>query len=168
VRLIRRYRLDLGGDDVDALAQLAQGSIGRALDLATAGGLDLYRSLLKLLDRLPELDATSLHGFADRLARAEAEDTYRTMTELLTQWLARMIRQAAQGAEEGGPSESSRGEIVRGERQAMRRLAGRRPLDQWVEVWDNIVRLFAQADGLNLDRKQVVLSAFLALEGAAR
>ena len=167
-RLTRRYRPDLRDDDVEALAQLAQGSIGRALDLATAGGLDLYRSLLKLLDRLPELDATSLHGFADRLARAEAEDTYRTMTELLTQWLARMIRQAAQGAEEGGPSESSRGEIVRGERQAMRRLAGRRSLDQWVEVWDNIVRLFAQADGLNLDRKQVVLSAFLALEGAAR
>jgi hypothetical protein len=30
------------------------------------------------------------------------------------------------------------------------------------------VHLFAQADGLNLDRKQVVLGAFLALEGAAR
>ncbi len=163
-RLTRRYRPDLGDDDVAALAELAQGSIGRALDLAASGGLDLYRSLLKLLDRLPELDAASLHGFADRLARAEAEDTYRTMTELLTQWLARMIRQAAHGAEEVAP----RGEIVRGERQAMRRLAGRRSLDQWVEVWDNIVRLFAQADGLNLDRKQVVLSAFLALEGAAR
>jgi hypothetical protein len=35
-------------------------------------------------------------------------------------------------------------------------------------VWEKTVRLFAQADGLNLDRKQVVLGAFLALEGAAR
>ena len=50
----------------------------------------------------------------------------------------------------------------------MRRLAGRRCLDQWVEVWEKVTRLFAQADGLNLDRKQVVLGAFLALEGAAR
>jgi DNA polymerase III subunit delta' len=168
VRLIGRYRPDLGDDDAGALAQLAEGSIGRALDLVDAGGLDLYRSLLKLLGRLPELDAAALHGFADRLARPEAEDTYRTVTELLTQFLARMIREAAHGAAEGGPGENGRGEIVRGERQAMRRLAGRRSLDQWVEVWDNIVRLFAQTDGLNLDRKQVVLGAFLALEGAAR
>jgi DNA polymerase III subunit delta' len=59
-------------------------------------------------------------------------------------------------------------EIVPGERQAMQHLAGRRGLDQWVEVWEKVARLFAQADGLNLDRKQVVLGAFLALEGAAR
>lgn len=163
VRLIGRYRPDLGDDDALALARLAQGSIGRALDLAGASGLDLYGALLKLLDRLPELDVAALHAFADKLARAEAEDTYRTVTELLTQWLARMIREAAHGGEAEGEDE-----IVRGERASMRRLAARRSLDQWVEVWEKIVRLFAQEDGLNLDRKQVVLGAFLALEGAAR
>src|SRR6266446_4070113 len=42
VRLIGRYRPDIGYDDGRALARLAQGSIGRALDLAGAGGLDLY------------------------------------------------------------------------------------------------------------------------------
>jgi DNA polymerase-3 subunit delta' len=167
VRLIGRYRSDIAYDDGQALARLAQGSIGRALDLARAGGLDLYRTLLKLLDRLPELDAVALHGFADRLARADAEDAYRTVAELLTQWLARMIRAAARGAESGAEA-GREGEIVRGELDGMRRLAARRPLDQWVEVWEKTVRLFAQADGLNLDRKQVVLGAFLALEGAAR
>jgi DNA polymerase III subunit delta' len=35
-------------------------------------------------------------------------------------------------------------------------------------VWEKVARLFAQADGLNLDKKQVVLDAFLELEGAAR
>ncbi len=167
VRLIGRYRPDIGYDDGRALARLAQGSIGRALDLAGAGGLDLYRTLLKLLERLPDLDVAALHGFADRLARAEAEDTYRTVTELLTQWLARMIRMAAREGNNGGEGDGA-GEIVRGELDGMRRLAARRPLDQWVEVWEKTVRLFAQADGLNLDRKQVVLGAFLALEGAAR
>jgi DNA polymerase-3 subunit delta' len=162
-RLIGRYRPEISFDDRQALARLAQGSIGRALDLAGAGGIDLYRTLLGLLSRLPELDAMALHGFADRLARAEAEDSYRTATELLAEWIARMIRMAAHGDEAGGQDE-----IVRGELDGMRRLAARRPLDQWVEVWENTVRLFAQADGLNLDRKQVVLGAFLALEGAAR
>jgi DNA polymerase-3 subunit delta' len=163
VRLIGHYRPDIADGDARALARLAPGSIGRALDLAASGGLDLYRALLKLLNPLPELDVAALHALADKLARAGAEDSYRTVTELLTQWLARMIRTAAQAADDHGE-----GEIVRGEREGMRRLAARRSLDQWVEVWEKITRLFAQADGLNLDRKQVVLGAFLALEGAAR
>ncbi len=50
----------------------------------------------------------------------------------------------------------------------MRRLAARRGLDQWVEVWEKLTHLFAQAEGINLDRKQVVLNAFFALEEAAR
>ena len=46
--------------------------------------------------------------------------------------------------------------------------AARRSLDQWVVVWENLLDLFAAADGINLDRKQVVLNAFFALEAAAR
>jgi len=58
--------------------------------------------------------------------------------------------------------------IVLDEERVMRRLAGRRGLDQWVEVWEKLTHLFAQAEGINLDRKQVVLNAFFALEEAAR
>lgn len=166
IRLIGRYRPDVAGEDARALALLAEGSIGRALELAASGGLDLYRTLLKLLQGLPELDGPALHAFADRLARAGADDAYRTVAELLTQWLARMINRAARGATM--EAEGNWAEIVPGEARGMRRLAARRGLDQWVEVWEKIARLFAQADGLNLDRKQVVLGAFFALEGAAR
>jgi len=168
VRLVGHYRPDIADGDARALARLAPGSIGRALDLAASGGLDLYHALLKLLNPLPELDVAALHALADKLARAEAEDSYRTVTELLTQWLARMIRMAAAENGEASTDDHGAGEIVKGEREGMRRLAARRSLDQWVEVWENIARLFAQADGLNLDRKQVVLGAFLALERAAR
>jgi DNA polymerase III subunit delta' len=167
VRLVARYRPDVAVEDAQALAQLAEGSIGRALDLAASGGLDLYRSLLKLLQALPDIDGPALHGFADRLARAGAEDTYRTVTELLSQFLTRMISRAAHSSA-GAVGEAGWTDIVPGEGQGMGRLAARRSLDQWVEVWEKVMRLFAQADGLNLDRKQVVLGAFFALEGAAR
>ena len=83
------------------------------------------------------------------------------LTELLPGWVARMVALAAGGAD-------GKRAALPGEAETMRRLAARRGLDQWVEVWEKIARLFAQADGLNLDRKQVVLGAFLALEGAAR
>ena len=55
-----------------------------------------------------------------------------------------------------------------GEHRIMSRLAAGASLDRWVEVWEKVHLLFAQQDDLNLDRKQVVLGAFAALEGAAR
>ncbi|HZB90047.1 MAG TPA: DNA polymerase III subunit delta', partial [Stellaceae bacterium] len=155
---LARYRPDLSAEDRAILAQLAEGSIGRALELAAAGGVALYRSLVKLLERLPELDGAALHAFADRLQRAEAEDGFRLLGELLPGWLARMVAEAAGDA---GPAAA-----LPGDSQAMRRLAERRSLDQWVEVWEKLSHLFAQADNVNLDRKQVVLTAFFALEDA--
>jgi DNA polymerase-3 subunit delta' len=157
--LLRRYRPELEAADRAALARLAQGSIGRALELAASGGLGLYQELTTLLGSLPELDVVALHTLADRIARAEAEEAYRTVTDLLSAWLPRLVTGAASG---------EIAEIMPGEGALMARLAGRRGLDRWMEVWDNVTRLFAQADGLNLDRKQVVLTVFHALERAAR
>jgi DNA polymerase III subunit delta' len=155
---LARYRPDLDPADALALARLAQGSIGRALDLAAAGGVALYRNLFSLLEKLPEIEGEALSGFADRVSRGEGEG-FALLAELLPGWLARMVALAAGGAEDA---------VLPGEAAAMRRLAGRGGLDQWVEVWENLTHLFALADGINFDRKQVVLNAFFALEAAAR
>jgi DNA polymerase-3 subunit delta' len=160
VRLLTARRPDLPEVDAAALAVLAGGSPGRALDLAEAGGLELYRRLVGLLETLPTLDVAALHALADRLARADADRAFRAAAELLSGWLSRLVTLGAGAADEG--------EAVAGEHALMRRLAARRGLDRWVEVWEKVARLFAQAEGINLDRKQVVLNAFLALEGAAR
>jgi DNA polymerase III subunit delta' len=156
---LERYRPDLAPAERAALARLAEGSIGRGLDLAAAGGLGLYRALLKLLEKLPALDGVALHALADRLARSDSEEAFRLAAELLPGWVARMVTLAA-GAEGAA--------ALPGEAEAMRRLAERRGLEQWVEVWENLTHLFALADDVNLDRKQVVLNAFFALEEAAR
>jgi DNA polymerase-3 subunit delta' len=159
--LLRRYRPALGEDDDAALALLAEGSIGRALELDEAGGLALYRDLVGLLAAVPALDPAVLHGFADRFGRRGGEEGWSALTELLPGWIARLVTSAAD------PSRAA-AEIVPGERAAMARLAARGGLDRWIEVWENLGRLFAQADGVNLDRKQVVLNAFFSLEAAAR
>jgi DNA polymerase III subunit delta' len=159
---LARYRPDLGAADAAALTGLAEGSIGRALTLGSSGGLKLYQSLFKLLERLPEISGEELHGFADGMARADGEDGFALLGELLPGWLARMVALASGGRDEASEA------VLPGEAAAMRRLAARRGLDQWVEVWENLTRLFAQADDIHLDRKQVVLNAFFALEAAAR
>ena len=159
VRLLLEHRPELSGEDALTLARMADGSIGRALELADAEGLVLYREMVGLLDSLPRLDGVRLHRLADAVARGEAEELYRTLTDLLVDFLARMVA----GAAEGGVRE-----VMPGEGALMRRMAGFGRLDQWVEVWENLRALFGRADAVNLDRKQVVLDAFLTLGAAAR
>jgi DNA polymerase-3 subunit delta' len=159
--LLVKYRPDLPSGEVAALARLAEGSIGRAIELAEAGGIKLYRNLLGLLEHLPSLDGPALHAFADRLARADGEDSFRLVTELLPSWLAHMVVFGARGADAAGT-------VFPEEPAIMKRLAARRGLDQWVEVWEKLNRLFTLVDSVNLDRKQTVLNAFFTLEEATR
>ena len=170
--LLVRYRPDLAADDRAALAILAEGSIGRALSLAGEGGLELYYEMIGILDGLPGLDIPRLHRFADRLGRPGAEDAFRTATELLSSWLVQLVRQAVPGAPSGSQEILDLGfktvqQPIPGETGSMARLAGLAGLDQWVEVWEKTSRLAALASGLNLERKQLVLVAFLAIDNAA-
>lgn len=159
VRLLGRHRPDLADEDRQALARLAEGSIGRAVALADAGGLSLYRELMGLLGSLPKLDVAAAHAFGDKLTRKQDDDLYETATELLVWWLARFARALARGE---WPAE-----VVPGEAAVMTRMANARSLDRWVEVWEKIGRLFARAESASLDRKQVVLNALATLEAAA-
>lgn len=157
--LLIRHRPDLPAEDREALARLSEGSIGRAVDLANAGGLDLYREMIGLLAGLPRIDMAAAHGFGDKLTRKQDDGTYETATDLLVWWLARFARSLARGA---WPAE-----VVPGEIALMTRLANARGLERWVEVWEKVQRLFARAESANLDRKQVVLNALAALETAS-
>ena len=62
----------------------------------------------------------------------------------------------------------SGGEVVPGEQGCIERLLGFARVEQWVLVWEKVTQLIAQAESINLDRKQVVLSVFHAMERAAR
>jgi len=156
---LQQHQPGLSDADRAALARLAGGSIGRALELASANGLELYTSIFNLLAQIPKIDGEALSSLSDRLARRGAEASFALFAELLPGWLARMVALAG-----GGEGRA----VLPGEAQTMRRLVGRRALDQWVDVWENLTHLLAQADDLNLDRKQVVLSAFFAIEAAGR
>ena len=160
-RLLRRYRPELAQDEVEAVAALSDGSIGRALELAEAGGLTLHRSVLELLSQISRLDVIRLHAFAEQLARADAEDAYRVGGELLLQLLARITVCSACPQRGGEP-------IVDGEDEAMRRLAGRADAARWAALREEIEHAFASTDQLNLDRKQAMLGGFFAIEELTR
>ncbi len=151
--------VDLNGDDIAAIDILAEGSAGRALTIASGGGLELYRSMFDLICQLPRPDIAAMHALADKAARRGAEQTFEILLDLMRDWVARAVRQGA-----GGPP---RPEIAPGESAAMTRLVGGGNLDRWVEVWEKIGELATRAEALNMDRKLVILNAFSMLEAAA-
>ncbi len=157
---VAEHRPDLAAGEAAALARLSAGSPGRALRLADAGGLALYGEMIELLSGAGGLDVAALHALAERVARANARAAFATLMELLGQWLARLVRIGAVG---GQPDE-----VVAGEAAVIERLLGRASLEQWTEVWEKTGRLVADVERINLDRKQVVITAFCALEATSR
>ncbi|HEY1258915.1 MAG TPA: DNA polymerase III subunit delta' [Stellaceae bacterium] len=159
--LLARQRPDLEAAECKALTALTGGSVGRALDLADGGGLGLYRSVIELVAAAPKTDMARLHGFAEQLARRDAEDAYRAGGELLLQLLARVAVEGARRAPEGT-------ETVAGEGEAIRHLGSHADPARWAALRGQIAESFAQTDALNLDRKQAVLGAFFAIADLSR
>ncbi len=77
--LLTRHKPDLAPGDRAALLGIADGSIGRALRLADEGGVALYREMVGLLGRLPDLDIGAAHAFGDKLARAQCRGELRSV-----------------------------------------------------------------------------------------
>ena len=115
--------------------------------------------MLALVGPLPRLDIPAAHALGDRLARG-GDGAFRLFLEMLAGWLARMARSAAAG--------HSDAEIVSGEGETMRRIAGQGGLDRWIELWEKVNSSLTEAEGLNLDRKQIVLNVFGSLQAASQ
>lgn len=127
------------------LARLSDGSPGRALALAEAGGLELLHEMEALLAKLPALDAAALDRLAEKTAR-EGEDAVGVLRDLLLWWLAERVRAGA-GAGRGARPGS---------------------LDRWASLWENTARLFERAEEKSLDRKQALLEIFYDIQTTAR
>jgi DNA polymerase-3 subunit delta' len=140
----------------ELLCALAEGAPGRALELAETGALDMYRDIVAILQDLPRLNAPKLFALAERLARASA-DRMAVFVGLLAQIEERVLR----GTYAALPP-------VPGEEALLRQLRTAVPPDGWSRLWDDLREQATRADALNLDKKQLVLNTFFAIEAAAK
>jgi DNA polymerase-3 subunit delta' len=155
--LLARYRPEIGPPERETLISLCEGSVGRAIELADRGGAELYRALLDLLGDLPKLDAAEVQRFAESLSKKgeEGAASFRTAIDLMGGIVLRLAKTAA-----------GTGAALADEARLAARCAGRGP-QPWIDAWDRLGRLERAGDGLNLDRKSVLLSAFSAFQQAA-
>jgi DNA polymerase-3 subunit delta' len=158
-----RASLERDDHEVDAKTlstalALSEGSVRRALELATGEGIALYRDIVTAFAKLPELDGQAAHKLAERLSGFGGDsERLDLFLALLLGLLERLIRTAANG--EGAIGE---------EGALARRLLDRATLPQWVDAWEAIGQAKADAASLNLDRSLLVLEAFYRLQQAAR
>lgn len=161
ITMLKTLDADQSEEECAMLAKLSEGSFGRAVHLYEEGGLSLYEELLNILNGLPRLNVEKLHQLGEKMARSGADESFRTLGDLLIWWLGRLISQSARAKTSGmglSPDDD----------QLMVRVFQSCDLDVLMTLWRDITRMFQQAQSGDLDRKQVVLNAFLALEGAVR
>ncbi len=157
--LLARNRPDLDPPAATAAARLAEGSIGRALEIADGDGLSLLEDAAALLAGGPPLDRRALLAATGkwlRRGRGEEGDPLPGRLELLLWWAGRAARRLAAGGD--GPAEA-----VPGERRAFEALAARHGLAGLCARIEAAGEDLRRGAALNLDRAQLATSTVLAL-----
>jgi len=159
-KLLGDFLPDADIETTGCLARLSDGSIGRALSLEAAGGLDLYRGFVELLQGDP-FDWQTIHGLGDTLARKGSEAAYSSFRDLVDWWLSRAVIAAAR---QQRPSE-----ILIGEDRAYSRLLARNNATTLDDLRRAVASHLGRANPpANLSKKQVILLTFMTLEPAMR
>jgi DNA polymerase-3 subunit delta' len=160
-RLLSGYLPDLTADERPDLIRLADGSIGRALELARADGAELHAQIIGFLDAMPNPSISDLQGFGATMTRGDGAERFETFADLLRRSLAAVICRAGGSAPAPALANAQESEIFG-------RIAATGGLDRWLQVWDKTDELLRRTNHLSLDRKQVILNVFLTIAEAAR
>lgn len=155
-RLLDRLYPALMNDEKAMLMRIADGSIGKAVQFHEDKGIELYKSLLKIATTMPSLDLVALHDLADKTARGASDETFETVEEIMTGWCDRIVRSRARG--------TALGDVLPGDSQIFARLTAAYPPAHFMETGEKLHNLFRATIGLNLDKRQALIGAFLMLQ----
>jgi DNA polymerase-3 subunit delta' len=139
--LMDRYLPQAPPEQRERLAELAEGSIGRALLLAEGDGIPAAELVGRVLESLPRPGPLLGDEVSDALGRSE--DAFSTFMDLLRAAIAGAVRDAARGRPD--PDQT--------------RQLGIRGLADWVDIWQALGALQAETEGLYLDKRQAVANA---------
>lgn len=147
-------------EDIVALGELAQGSVGEAFRLTNLDGLAFYQKMISLLSRLPRLDRPATLALAEMAAVKGAEGRFDMMVTLVDLFLARMAR--------AGVMRQLPHEAAQGEGQLITRWV---PDEQAALLWADLAQSLSlrarRGKAVNLDPAALLLDSFLKIEETA-
>lgn len=141
---------DASAADIQLAASLSGGSLRQAILGLDHEGVDLYRSFGRIVAQLPSIDYRAVHQLADTVGIRGRDAEFRGFIDVVEDWLDRRVRNTPEPLEAASPPSEAAS------------------LAAWASVWEKVQESTLQAEMLNLDRKQVVLQVFMALEHATR
>jgi DNA polymerase-3 subunit delta' len=154
--LLDKMAPGLAMEEKTILCRLAEGSIGRALQFYQDDGVALYKELLKVASTIPALDMVELHKLAEKLGKYGAEQSYTTATQIIIGWCERQARAAARG--------QTVVDVLPGDAAVFQKIGENYPPNHFLNAYEKISQLVLQTDNYNLDKKQAIIGAFLALQ----
>ncbi len=126
-----------------AAADLADGSLRRAILLVQNDGVRLWRSLEAIVAKAPDHDVRAAHAFADLVTARGADDGFDIAVDFLLDIAGMRARHVLA-------------------------QSGVRAAARWAEAHDEIGRVIGRSEALNLDRKAAILACLRLLAEAAR
>lgn len=150
----------LGDRASPALAELAAGSVGRAVTLALGGGEAVYGELARLLSTLPRLDRAAAARLAESSTGKAAEARLAQMLDMSDLILARIARAGLMGppAHEAAPGEAA----------LLARLApDDRAARAWADLQQDVQARLRFGRAVNLDPASLILDMLVRIERTA-
>ena len=151
--LLKRQAPNLAADALAPIVSMANGSIGRALELASGEWLKTYENVVKTL-AADRPDALAIDDLASALAKWSTKEGFPAVIDLIQTVFGRIVAIASDRA--GEP-------LFGDELETVKRLAARQGLDHWAAMWEKIGRLSAAVDGVNLDHAQALAQILSAM-----
>ena len=134
--------------------RLAEGSIARALEIAANDGPTVLADAVRVFDDAPPINRKRIHEVSEkwlRRGKGEDGDPLAGRMELILWWLGRGVRRLASG-------QPANTETIRGESKVFNALVGQFGLDGCCARIERAESSLRRGVGLNLDRKQMVMS----------
>ena len=146
----------------DALINMAQGSVGRAAELAQGGGMAQYAKLLELMQDLPRIDRSKLKEITKAFSARGSTGTgaqFGQFLELIDYFLSRMaLYTAAQKTQTATSKEAN----------IFKRLSpDLRAAQKWATLQQEMGHRVRLAQGVNLDPEALALDLILKIEQTA-
>ena len=151
---------ELTEEKLTLLFHMADGSPGTAKRVLENNGIELYKEFIAILTQAPAIDFSKVHRLSDLLSGRGSEEKFDLAMHLLLKWLSTSIKSRLM--REKTP------EIVQGQFSAVSRIISINKLDEWVSLWEETKHLVGEINRVHLDRKNVLLSTFAAIQNLSK
>ena len=158
-RIVVEQGGDYAPDHVNAVAKMAQGSAGLALDYLQHNALELYQDFVHILQTLPNLDMVQIHALGNALVGVKNRHKMQIFRRLSYEWSCLFVRSMA--------VHQPHATLIQGEDDIVNRLQSLAPLAQWQQAWDAFHNSLKRSDApVYLDAKHVLIDSFAQLQKA--